>query len=327
MIRTMIALLTVLACLDTASRADSGVDQSTVRGIVSRALPAIRQGGESWINNKDCLSCHRVGFQLWALNRAAALEFETDKEQLRAWNQWATKWQNMVSPKRRDDAIEKETLTKESDTIAQLLLGRPEGDDDLAWITTYREYLIKGQQESGCWEPAGQLPIQKRPKRETKEVTTMWSLLGLFASGLEEEKTESTRLAAMNWLGSEWKGESTEWWATRLMLERSLGNAEAASQLRESLLQLQNEDGGWGWLTNEKSDALGTGIAVYALAKDGIGQKHKAAKRAIGFLNASQQGDGSWKVHGTKMNARNRVTETASYWGTCWAVIGLLELK
>jgi hypothetical protein len=30
-------------------------------------------------------------------------------------------------------------------------------------------------------------------------------------------------------------------------------------------------------------------------------------------------------VKGTKKNKRRQIEPTATYWGTCWAVIGLLE--
>ncbi|MCK4615543.1 MAG: hypothetical protein KAT50_01630 [Pirellulales bacterium] len=32
-----------------------------------------------------------------------------------------------------------------------------------------------------------------------------------------------------------------------------------------------------------------------------------------------------WHVPGTKRKADNAPTETANYWGTAWAVVGLLE--
>lgn len=43
------------------------------------------------------------------------------------------------------------------------------------------------------------------------------------------------------------------------------------------------------------------------------------------FLRKTQQEGGSWPVHGTKKDKRGRVEPTATYWGSCWAVLGLLE--
>jgi len=41
----------------------------------------------------------------------------------------------------------------------------------------------------------------------------------------------------------------------------------------------------------------------------------------------NQQPDGSWLVPSTRARDKNKVNQTATYWGTTWAVIGLLEVK
>ena len=109
-----------------------------------------------------------------------------------------------------------------------------------------------------------------------------------------------------------------------------------------------NEEGGWGWLVEDDSNALGTGIAlfalgrmgvkaaqpyvdlhrcrVFALGRMGVKAEDKSVQDAVDFLTNSQSNEGSWAVKGTKQAAGNRVTETASYWGTCWVVIGLMEI-
>ena len=118
---------------------------------------------------------------------------------------------------------------------------------------------------------------------------------------------------------------STEWWAVRLLLNNQLGNAEQTEQVRSKLLDQQRDDGGWGWLLADESDAFGTGIALYALCHTGVPSEDAAIVRARQFLIRTQREDGAWPVHGTKTAKRNRIEETATFWGTCWAVIGLLE--
>ncbi len=312
------------------SSGESAGVTNDMRGIVQRALPVIRQGGQDWINENDCLSCHRVGYQVWSLNRAAEAGFDTDADQLGEWNTWATTWENLVNPDRRHETSMKQALTNESDTVAQLLLGRPASPTtgELEWITTYRKHLLRAQQDDGSWDPKGQLPKQKRDLRETRQVTTMWTLLGLRASGPIDEAFESAQQKARKWLDAEPElGQSTEWWAVKLLVDRAAGHEESADSLRSKLLAHQHDDGGWGWLVEDDSDALGTGIALYALGRDGLSREHPAVQRAARFLSKTQQPDGSWPVHGTKQGYRDQVTETASYWGACWTVIGLLEFE
>lgn len=346
-LRTLCCVFAVcIFILNAASSfAESPTSNSTesIRHIVSKSLAAIQRGGDAWIHDNDCLSCHRVSFQVWALNRAAELGLEVDLDKVQQSNQWATTWQNLVNPDRRDQASEQETLRNESDTLAQLLLGRRKASKQTSskqtsskqaqstqetseeWVEVYGDNLLAAQTEKGFWNAGGQLPLQKRPKRETTEVTTMWCLLGLQASLVPREDLEPALIRARKWLSESTRGESTEWWATRLMVERQLGQAAEADRFRSQLLEFQNADGGWGWLVADESDALGTGIALYALARDGLTVDELPVQSAIAFLQKSQADDGSWDVHGTKMNSRDSIEETASYWGTAWAAIGMKE--
>lgn len=154
----------------------------------------------------------------------------------------------------------------------------------------------------------------------------MWSLLALGASGMPNDSAATAAQGrARAWLGEKTIGQSTEWWATRLMLERKLGSADKANDLRAELLKRQRADGGWGWLCDDDSDALATGIALFALAEDKSAATQSAIARAQQFLIEKQLDDGSWPVRGTKQNKKDHVQPTATYWGTCWAVIGLCE--
>ena len=108
-------------------------------------------------------------------------------------------------------------------------------------------------------------------------------------------------------------------------MERAGGNAAEADRLRSELLARQRDDGGWGWLCADESDAFGTGVALYALARDGFAIDNSAIARGRAFLLESQKADGSWPVKGTKKAKAKQIEPTATYWGTCWAVIGLAE--
>ncbi len=193
------------------------------------------------------------------------------------------------------------------------------------WPAVFAERLAAGQQEDGSWKAGGQLPSQKRPERETQEVSTMWSLVALQSYAAPAEGVVDRFSGARQWLGNETEGQSTEWWAVRLLLERGSGNDKEANRLRGELLARQHEDGGWGWLCADESDAFGTGVALYALARDGMTADESAIARGREFLVQTQQPDGSWLVKGTKKSKAQQVEPTATYWGTCWAVIGMVE--
>src|SRR5262249_39086308 len=158
-----------------------------------------------------------------------------------------------------------------------------------------------------------------------QEVSTMWSLVALQSYAAPAESVADRFAKARAWLGGETRGESTEWWSVRLLLERGSGNDTEADRLRSELVAQQRDDGGWGWLCADESDAFGTGVALYALARDGLAAGDRAIARGRTFLLMTQKADGSWPVKGTKKGKAKQIEPTATYWGTCWAVIGLAE--
>ena len=142
----------------------------------------------------------------------------------------------------------------------------------------------------------------------------MWTLFALKPAA-----DDPVRQRAEDYLAKAQPGQSTEWHAARLLLKPD----DAA--LRQALLAFQHEDGAWGWLTKEPSDAFGIGLALYALMKSGLPADHDSRKKAVAFLESRQKPDGSWPVPSTRARDKNKINKTATYWGTAWAVIGLLE--
>lgn len=319
----------------TAVTAQTDLEISKIDDIVRKAVPPIIDGAAEWMADNDCVSCHRVTYAAWALNLAAdqQLNLAGDKDTAKRHqqiNRWSTDWTKVANPKVRAEAVQHQTLRNDSDTVVQALLGvaAVQNQFDKPWAEAYLSALIAGQQPAGFWKPAGQLPLQKRRLRETREVSTMWAMVALNDSQQHHPKMDSAKGKASLWLNSNDKiamGESTEWWALKVVLSEFKDAARAENLATARLLSFQNSDGGWGWLVDEQSDALGTGIALYALARQTSTPVTESRVRAVEFLRATQLEDGSWDVHGTKKSGRDNVVETASYWGTCWAVIGMLQ--
>lgn len=314
---------------------NASADEAVVQAIVKKALPPIVAGANEWMADNDCVSCHRVTHAAWALNLAAArFDIEADSavtdQHRQQINTWSTDWTKVANPKVRAAAQQATTLQNDADTVGQAILGVAVVQDSLTadWAKVYHKSLIEGQQEAGFWKAGGQLPLQKRPVAETNEVTTMWSIVALNASPKPSPEEDIVRGKTSVWLESKDRissGKSTEWWALKSLLSDSDGAGGKTDLATTKLLSFQNSDGGWGWLVDEDSDALGTGIALYALAYQPAAVVAESRGQAVEFLRTTQLADGTWDVKGTKKSGRNEVVETASYWGTCWAVIGLLQ--
>lgn len=301
----------------TVFGAEQPSDQQ-VRNTIAQSLPYIVEKGQWWIDEKKCVSCHRVSFMTWSLAAAKRKGFDVDETKLNEWIDWSLSEQLI--------ADEKGELagSRNLEGLAQLILGTPRGSSpQTATDAKFVELIIKGQQPEGQWKPGGQLPAQKRPLAETTAVSTLWMALALGES--KEKSAPPSRDKALAWLKSALKGETTEWRAVRLLIDQQQGNREKMAHQLTTLRKQQNTDGGWGWKPGDPSDALATGQVLYALRKANVPTDDESIARARKFLVATQQKNGSWLVPGTKRAKKGKPAETSNYWGTCWAVIGLVE--
>ena len=151
---------------------------------------------------------------------------------------------------------------------------------------------------------------------------TAWIALALGTDPTTKSKPVRDRALAR--LAKAERGVSTEWLVVRLLLAVQSGAKQETATWQARLLDAQRPVGGWGWLVDEEANAFGTGMAIYALRQAQLPADHAALQKAVGWLVKSQDEDGSWPVPGTKKKAKGRVVETATYWGTCWATLGLL---
>jgi hypothetical protein len=145
-----------------------------VRATIERSLPFIQAEGQRWMDEKKCVTCHQVPFMVWSLNAAADRGIVLDDEKRADCGAWAIDWKHMATKEDLEKGQE-HTQARHNDPVAQLLLAWPANNREKAekWSALFAERLAAGQQEDGSWKAGGQLPGQKRPERETHEVTTM----------------------------------------------------------------------------------------------------------------------------------------------------------
>jgi regulation of enolase protein 1 (concanavalin A-like superfamily) len=285
------------------------------RQTADRAIPYIEKDGTAWINGRKCLSCHYAGYMLWSFHDARERGFNIDKDKLAEWTHWA------LSQKKDHGA----------EGAAQTLLARDRSDasDETVKSTEFlRDFIIGKQEKDGFWKPGGQLPSQKRPLSETTQVSTMLCVLGLATLDHRDEKATASRDKAVAWIkktppNGKDPAVSGEWYTMRLLVEKKFGEPKEVEFLRDKILAAQQSDGGWGWLWADKSDAFGTGLALYALAEGGVPSSQPAIERAWKFLIETQTDAGSWIVNGTKTANKDKPHPFSSFWGSTWALLGL----
>tara|TARA_R100001132_G_C3269169_1_gene91452 strand:- start:256 stop:1230 length:975 start_codon:yes stop_codon:yes gene_type:complete len=317
---TMFALSSLLLTLSFGALPDVSPTTVQVRETVQRSIPFIEEKGLWWIEEKKCVTCHRVGNMVWSLEAAKQSGFEVS-ERLAEWKQWS------IDKSLAENDKGKITGLGNQDGVAQLLLSRWQSDNADEQKENRKKLaglLLEEQLPDGSWKAGGQLPFQKRPAAETNAVSTMWLTLALLAEGKNETRAPVVA-NALKYIEASSPGKSVEWYAVRLLLAVQTGDNQLRDQLVKQLRSQQHADGGWGWMVADDSDALGTGLALYALVSAGVERQAPAVKGAQQFLVSTQRDDGSWPVRGTKEKKKASVQETAVYWGTTWAVIGLVK--
>ena len=288
-------------------------EEAGVRSTIAKAVPYLKASGVKWMKKRDCVSCHQITSMLWSLNAAAKVGIKVDDGKLTEWSDWSReKMADLENDPKKKPPV---------DNMIQLLLGRGGSDHAKYPESEFAEFprWIMAQRTNGFWKAGGQLPRQKRPGRETDEVTTMWTILALTPYARDESHAIDFQ-AARSWLTKGKPGISTEWWAVRALTEL---NGKLRTKHKEKLLSLQNEDGGWGFIAGQNSDALATGMALYALSKLQVPSESRSIRRARSHLAGSQRINGSWEVPSTKKANKEESNPISNYWGTGWAVIGL----
>lgn len=154
----------------------------------------------------------------------------------------------------------------------------------------------------------------------------MWQLLAVAANDTEEGSAVESRAHALEWLSRAEPGSSNEWWVVRLLVNQRFGRSREARQDLKNLLSRQNADGGWSWKKGQDSDALATGQTLYALSVVGRTADDPSVRKAIKVLIETQRKDGSWPVRSTLRRKKEKTSETSTYMGTAWAVIGLARM-
>lgn len=331
---TLLAAGVVLAAVHLLASgvvtAEESNSETSVRQAVEKSLPYIEEKGLYWIEKKKCVSCHRVSLMTWSLASAARRGFDVDLAKVNEWIDWSI---DKGIPKPGGD---KPVATKNADGLTQQLIARSEypADEtrDEAW-SKYVDLILNVQRDDGLWQPAGQLPGQKRKLAETTDVSAVWHAIALTRelSSESDSARQETLKSALDVASEKFSGRkeavSTEWYVARLLLALESGDDATTETATNDLLSLQKPDGSWGWLKPDPGDALATGMSLYALVKspEANSQREAVVQRAIRFLVETQREDGSWAVKGTKEKKKGKVEETAVYWGTTWAAIALLE--
>lgn len=299
--------------LHGAPAIESGGASPSIERAIASSLTYLERDGDRWMKGEisiqrgvGCVSCHHVGYALWSHREAQRAGIAP------------------ASVERIDDlrrrATESLVQIAEARVVSatQMILADAHGEHDLA--------VIRDELESaGHWRARGQFSTQIRGEQETDATMSLWALVALESLEEIDDATRKRYDRALEWLAAAEPGVSSEWTFARMIVASARHEAAETEALLERTLASQREDGGWGWLPGDESNAFSTGQALYALATLDDARGDEALRRGVAYLLARQLPDGSWET-------ASELTSTAPskgkdyiyrYWGTAWASIGL----
>jgi N-acyl-D-amino-acid deacylase len=331
-VRTTCLVLTLAALTAPARAADDAV-----RAAVEKGLSRLETGAASYVQNRQCFSCHHQTPAIVAFQSARKRGFTVSGDALQAQVDFTAE---TFRPKR--EQIAKGQWVPGGNTHAAYALytlevGGYAPDETTAALV---EYLLVRQKPDGSW-PA----VANRPPMEGSAFTNAalaLRALKYYGPGKEAADADDLRkrVEAASDKGRDWllhaKPATTEDEASRLRgLAWAGADAHEVAAARDLLLTEQRDDGGWAQLPDRDSDAYATGIVLTALRAAGVRPEDEAYRKGVEYLLKTQTDDGAWIVQ-----TRSRPVQTffdngdpggksqfISFAATGWAVQALLETR
>jgi dienelactone hydrolase len=313
------------------SRAAPTVPQA--RKAIERSLAFLRTDAAQWRTEHQCATCHHGTMTVWALSEAKRAGYEVAGETWTDLVTW-TKERLKDIDKPRDPRPGWNMVSTPAVYLAVMARTVP-GQEALSRDELERiaGHLLRHQETDGSWAWSIAPPRNTPPPVfESDEVLTLLADLALGEQvpdpGTEASPVRASRARAAAWLATHSPSESTQATALRLLRDIRDGKppAELTAQI-DRLLSKQNHDGGWGQDKDLPSDAYATGQALYFLSLGGMNNSRNEIRRAVSFLVATQEDEGSWpmtsRAHPGEKPFTNPVPIT--YFGSAWATLGLLR--
>ena len=313
--------LTSATALPTSSQ---GKD-SARRMAVARAVSLIEKSAATYVDKRECFSCHHQALAMMAMSRAKLSGIELQPDSLSTQVQFSLEYFG----DRRKRLLKGEGVPGGAYNAGYALTGlattgTPKNEVTKALV----RYLLKSEHKDGGWR----IRTHRPPLEDSHFTATALGIKGIAEFAEPAEKAEPAK-RALAWL-KKTSPKSTEDHAFKL-LGLHWGDAKLEKQkAAEALIELQSTDGGWSQTKDMKSDAYATGLALSALRQSGALTANSPQYKSGGkWLLDHQEPDGSWRVK-TRSKPIQKYFESSfphgkdqfiSISATCWAVIELSQ--
>jgi N-acyl-D-amino-acid deacylase len=316
-----VMILTSAAALPPSSQAKD----APLRATVERAVSLIEKSAATYVDKRECFSCHHQALTMMAMSQARLSGIELQPESLSAQVQFTLEYFG----DRRKRLLKGEGVPGGAYNAGYALTGLAAAGTPPSEVTkALVQYLFKTEHKDGGWR----IRTHRPPLEDSHFTATALGIKGIAEFAEPADKAEPIK-RALEWL-KKTELKSTEDHAFKVF-GLHWGDAKLEKQTAaKSLLALQNANGGWSQMPNMKSDAYATGLALSALRRSGtLPANSPQYKSGVKWLLDHQEADGSWHVR-TRSKPIQKYFESSfphgkdqfiSISATCWAVMALAQ--
>ncbi|MCI0685394.1 MAG: hypothetical protein L0Y71_25115 [Gemmataceae bacterium] len=304
-----------------------------IRVAVDKALEFLQTDAATWRKERGCATCHHGTMTVWALGEAKQQGYAVHAGTLADVIQWTKDRFVPTIDRPRDPRPGWRLVSVPGMYLGMMSHNLPILSRDE--VNKVAVHLARHQEEDGTFEMPppknGAPPIWESPETVALQALLAWEPF-VPADPKEAAAAKASRDKTVLWLTKTKPGDTTQTATFRLLLDVRTGKSPPQIHAGiDRLLKRQNPDGGWSQTDGLPSDGFATGQALYALSFAAVNHERPELQRAVAFLVATQQADGSWPmtsrnhpgVESTKKPIRNPVPIT--YFGSAWATIGLVR--
>ena len=309
--------------------ADGPVTSESVRDVLNRSVPLLQKSAATYVEKRDCFSCHHQGLASVAIARARRAGFAVDTDLTVEQSDFTFEYFNGRGKRVRVG----EGVPGGPYNAGYALWGlHADGRKPDSVTNDLVAYLRTKHRRDGSWR----IRTHRPPLEDSHFPATALSLRGLqFYAGKDGAKDLAERIPrARKWLlKAEAKTNEDRVFRLLGLVWAGAGKTDVQRLARE-LKSKQRPDGGWAQLPDRKSDSYATGQALFALKAAGMRVGDGSYQKGCRYLLKTVKSDGSWLVT-TRSKAIQKFFDSGfpheksqfiSICGTCWATLALLEL-
>lgn len=264
-----------------------------IQDAVERAIAPLQQSGPQFFKKSGCISCHHQSLPQMAIARARHRGFHVDEE---AAQKSLKTVAGFLTPAGEILAEGTDVLPNIPVSGGYILMGLAAANYQPDFVTAAAVHNIAAKQlTDGSWYGwAMRAPLEAGDIRSTAVALRalqlytppgrrmeMQSRIQRAATWLRNARPHNTEEQVMQLIGLAWAG----------VPHRDL------RRLAASVLDAQQDDGGWSQLDGRETDAYVTGEALVALAASGmVRPPDDAYQRGVAYLLRTQHADGTWHV-------------------------------